>query len=423
MSDHQPRGRAGAVRLALGAMAGCIASLFALPVATGAAATSITDRLSANKASIEVTSLPSGTTAIHLAVMKNMAGEGIKYLNVSTNTRVYTPPSSTPVVDAQAMGSSGPIGAWAGRLQTVPGGVEATAGTSTSTGTTGTTETTSTTTTTTTEPTSTGTTPGPFTVGLDTGGWGGGLLTELIAGGIGEFRVHKSIAPYVPAGHIASIIFGEGGTISAINPSVYALEVASLAAITHPLAVEVLNEPGGSWFWTDPTDYSAYERLARATHEAVAGLFPRPVVLCSWDGGQAGSDTFGRGIEAAGALPYCDGVTVHPYGGSSGQDGGALGNRANVERAHSESGLPVYVTEVGWPTAVGQSSTGDSQQWTEAQQATNMTDFVAWARSTGYVRMVIFFNGVDYGTNTWYGVERSNRTHKPSFQALATAAG
>ncbi len=202
----------------------------------------------------------------------------------------------------------------------------------------------------------------------------------------------------------------------------YAAEVASRASKTRPLAVEVLNEPGGSWFWSDPTDYGAYARLAKATHEAVAGLSPRPAVLCAWDGGQGGQDTFGRGIRAAGALPYCDGVTVHPYGGSSGQRGGALGDRANVERSHSESGLPVFVTEVGWPTAVGQPSTGDSQQWTEAQQAQNITNFVGWARATGYVRMVIVFNGVDYGSNTWYGVERSNRTHKPSFQALAQAA-
>ncbi len=112
---------------------------------------------------------------------------------------------------------------------------------------------------------------------------------------------------------------------------------------------------------------------------------------------------------------------MHPYGGASGSTGGALGNRASVEAAHAESGKPVYVTEVGWPTDVGQPSTGDSQQWSEAQQAANITRFVAWARSTGYVAMVDIFGYVDYGTNDWYGIERRDRSHKPAFAALAGA--
>jgi exo-beta-1,3-glucanase (GH17 family) len=113
-------------------------------------------------------------------------------------------------------------------------------------------------------------------------------------------------------------------------------------------------------------------------------------------------------------------VTAHPYGGSSGQNGGAAGGHQDVEGAHAATGLPVYVTEVGWPTAVGQPSTGDSQQWSEAEQAQNMTNFVAWAHSTGFVKMVTFFNAVDYGSNTAYGVETSSRRHKLSFATLGS---
>jgi hypothetical protein len=361
-----------------------------------AAPSHIATSLSATHVAVDVVAEPAGTSSINVAVMRNMAGEGLKYLRVPATTTSYTPPAATPVVDMVADDSSGkPIGSWAGRLQTVPAEVEA--------------------------PHEEPTPSSSMVVGLDTGGWGGSIFTELIAGGIGEFRVQQAAAAGVPAGHVASVVVGTGGTIGAINPSTYAAEVASVAAKTHPLAVEVLNEPSGPWFWSDPTNYSAYTRLAKAAHEAAQKVTPSPAVLCTWDGGQS-VDSFGRGIKAAGALPYCDGVVVHPYGGASGQHGGALGDRANVERAHSESGLPVYVTEIGWPTAVGQPSTGDSQQWTEAQQAANIKSFVAWARATGYVRMVIVFNGVDYGSNAWYGVERPNRTHKPSFQALAEAA-
>jgi hypothetical protein len=82
----------------------------------------------------------------------------------------------------------------------------------------------------------------------------------------------------------------------------------------------------------------------------------------------------------------------------------------------------VYVTEVGWPTAVGQPPTGDSQQWTEAQQASNITGFVQWASATGYVPMVIYFNYVDYGSNNFYGIETAARKHKLGFAALAEAS-
>jgi hypothetical protein len=81
----------------------------------------------------------------------------------------------------------------------------------------------------------------------------------------------------------------------------------------------------------------------------------------------------------------------------------------------------VYVTEIGWPTAVGKPPTGDSQQWTEAQQAANITGFMQWASGTGYVPMVLYFNYVDYGTNDFYGIETKERKHKLGFAALAQA--
>ncbi len=269
---------------------------------------------------------------------------------------------------------------------------------------------------------------GAMSVGVDSGAWSGSLISEFLAGKIGLFRVHSSVASLIASeapGHIGSIVFGSGGTISSIEPESYAASVAGMAGAVHPDAVEVLNEPGNPGFWHDTTDYAAYARLAKATHEALE-LLPassRPAELCSWDGGEGPNSTWGAGIKAAGALRWCDGVTVHPYGGSSGQDGGALGGHRDVEGAYAGSGLPVYVTEIGWPTAVGQPSTGDSQQWTEAQQAENMTNFANWARGTGYVKMVIFFNGVDYGSNDFYGVETASRKHKLSFAALGKLSG
>lgn len=274
-------------------------------------------------------------------------------------------------------------------------------------------------------------------VGVDSGGWtGSSTFSDLASGGVHYVRTTSSAAGKVePEGlaagvHIATLIFGTGGAISAINPSTYASEVKSYFAkygLQGGLAVEVLNEPGNNVFWSDPTDYAVYAKLVKAVHEALAALpaGSRPAEICSWDGGEASPNAnkpWGQGIKSAGALPYCDGVTVHPYGGKAGADGGALGGRKDVELAHSESGKPVYITEIGWPTAVGQSPTGDSQQWTEAQQAANITGFMQWASSTGYVPMTIYFNYVDYGTNDYYGIETAARKHKLGFAALAEAS-
>ncbi len=448
--------------------------------ASADAQTSITDRLSADHAAVEVTSEPAGTTEIHVAVMSDLAGDGISYLNIPASQASYVPAPGTPVVDLQAFGVDGPIGGWAGRLQasdaadaeeatqeaasegssseTPPGSLQAPESTQTPL----------------TEELEEvlgankaskvnkkkkrreeekkrreeeekkhreeekeGEPPERMVVGVDSGGWSGAsTFTDLAKGGVTYIRTTNAYASHIEpeshaAGvHIATVAFGTEGSIAAINASGYAAEVKSYFAkygLGGALTVEVLNEPGNSIFWSDPADYTGYAKLAKAVHEALATLpvASRPVELCSWDGGEASANPgkpWGEGIKAAGALPYCDGVTVHPYGGKTGGDGGALGGRKDVELAHSESGKPVYVTEIGWPTAVGQPPTGDSQQWTEAQQAANITGFMKWASSTGYVPMVIYFNYVDYGTNDFYGIETEARKHKLGFAALAEAS-
>jgi len=443
---------------------------------SASAATSITDRLSADQSAIEVTSEPAGTTEIHIAVMSDLAGDGIRYLNIPATQVSYTPVPTAPVVDVQAFGSSAAIGGWAGRLQSTPGGIEAAGATGEQSEEThlddseeedqgvlqetigG-------------EPLAGagveaatkknkkkskkrreeeaeeaeeeaeeegGTTPpSQMVVGVDSGGWGSSsTFDDLAKGGIDYIRTESTDTSYVEpqslsAGvHIATVIFGTSGSIGAISPAGYAAEVRSYFAKygrNGGLAVEVLNEPGNYIFWSDPTNYAAYAKLVKAVHEALATLpaASRPVELCSWDGGEASPNPdkpWGQGIKAAGALPYCDGVTAHPYGGKTGGDGGALGGRKDVELAHTESSKPVYVTELGWPTAMGQPPTGDSQQWTEAQQASNITGFMQWAAGTGYVPMVIYFNYVDYGTNAFYGIETKARKHKLGFAALAEAS-
>jgi hypothetical protein len=282
--------------------------------------------------------------------------------------------------------------------------------------------------------------PTGMIVALDAGGWGSGAYADLgrAARAVrleSRFANDREVGAAAAAGvTVASWLVGVNGTIASIDPAAYAAKVVALfkrygkggtfwrgRRDLGGQAVEVLNEPGNPLFWSDPRDYAAYANLLRVVHQTLARSFPpalRPAVLASWDGGEGPNSGFGQGWAALGALSWCDGVTVHPYAGAH-QVHGPLGGRIDVESAYAGSHLPVYITEVGWPTAVGRPATGDSRQATEAQQAQYLTRFFRWARATGYVRMAVYFDYIDYGFNNWYGIERRNRTHKPSFAALA----
>jgi hypothetical protein len=139
--------------------------------------------------------------------------------------------------------------------------------------------------------------------------------------------------------------------------------------------VEVLNEPGGDWFWgcqdttADPTycsglpedaidasssvNYDAYATLLKDTYNDFYGKYPddMPAILASYDGGDTndnwGVNSFNNksGSSHINLDNYVTGVTVHPYGGTS----GTPGLQADVTNASNDTeGLPVYVTEIGW---------------------------------------------------------------------------
>jgi hypothetical protein len=366
-------------------------------------------KLTADKTGVEVASAPKGTVKVGFAYMKNLGGEGVKYATLSYPLSVpYVPPTGYPVVDAQALNSSNTsIGGWAGRIETTPTQTppppppppphE--------------------------EPTS----PTATILGLNAGNWGTNALPDIKGTGVKAVRLSHGLIgeakQYKAEGFKVCVIFGEEGTIGSINPTTYAKEVAEAAAAYNLDAIEVLNEPSGSWFWSDPTNYTAYVGLCKAAYEAVKKASPSTAVLINWGGGSTLTE-FGEKCKALGVLSYCDGVVVHPYGGDAGQNGGAAGDRHLVQQAHEQSNKPVWITEVGWPTAIGQPPTGDSQQWTLEQQAANYKSFCQYAVETPWIAAVFFYgykNAADTGS-AQYGVEMHDTwTHKLSFAVLGEA--
>jgi hypothetical protein len=236
-------------------------------------------------------------------------------------------------------------------------------------------------------------------------------------------NTNSSIAGWTAAGmKVIDDISGpyNPGGVKAINASAWAANaVAWYKANPAAVAIEVLNEPPGSWFWgseaESPANEAAYANLLNVVHAAFVKEFgsARPLILGSY--GSASKGEWGPGWWRDVNHESVDGVTVHPYGGTGNRSASAEGNRVQVVQAHEQTGKPVYITEAGWPTAVGQPATRDSLQWSEAEQAQNITNL---AKSTGYVADVTIFNYRDYGTNDWYGIESSSGIHKLAYAAL-----
>lgn len=190
--------------------------------------------------------------------------------------------------------------------------------------------------------------------------------------------------------------------------------------------IEVLNEPGGTWFWgsnaANQTNGAAYRSLLQQTWAAFHAQYgaAAPKVLGTVDG--SGALSFGQNWWTPAAAAFVDGIVVHPYGGTGDRTSSAQGNRQRLIDAHSLTGEPIYATEFGWPTCTSCSSTSDSLQWSTADQATNLTNFLEWARGTGFIAGTFYFNYRDYGGGNAYGIETQSGGRKPAYAALQAEA-
>ncbi len=287
---------------------------------------------------------------------------------------------------------------------------------------------------------------GGMWVGLNAGGWGGDEKSD-VASAVKYVRIAGSgreVPEWTNLGvKVDYDIEGpySAGGFKAINPIEWVTNaVATVAAHPEIAAVEVGNEVYGDWFWgadaESQENATAYANLLKLLHTAFVAAFgsARPLILAS-DTYTAGSSWNEEVFGSSGALEDVDGVVVHPYGEANVERSqSALGNRAQVEGVYAADKKPVYITEVGWPTCVVSgcaTHTGDSLEWTQQEQATNIYNFINWARGTGYVRAVMIFNYRDFGpisNGDEYGIEESEQSggteggHKLGYTALQEAA-
>jgi hypothetical protein len=151
------------------------------------------------------------------------------------------------------------------------------------------------------------------------------------------------------------------GAPAANNVGEYA-EFAALAAQRYPqaLAIEVWNEANWTHFWRPKPDPALYSRLIRAAADAVhrtgtgvpvitAGT--APLANDSADGTAYSFDGFLRRVYQEGGIGAADAVAHHIYFGDVKDR--ILTLRQQVARvravmeAHGDSGMPLWITEVG----------------------------------------------------------------------------
>lgn len=407
----------------------------------------IKDKLTADHRGVEVTYVPFGTNHIGVAELKKLDSNSseTKYFAVpATQKLIYPKDAGYPVLDVQAWARYHRIGEWAGRLLTEQGPIE--------------------------EPEEKEEAPEEtaiekqekeeklqkerearekaekeqkereeaekeekpvnpsFFAGINAGYWGSSEYPDLttLHGRVVRLDTPTSIGPWEGVG--LKVIADYAGPysssgVSGLNHKAYVERVVNFVkGSPHVFAVEVLNEPGGNWFWgsssESETNRQSYAQLLIEVHNALVANFgaARPLELASWDGGHDSSNAWGAAwSKNTTALADVDGVTNHPYGGTGSRSSAILGNRGLVEQAESQSHKPIYVTEVGFPT---KSQTGDSLAYSEKESAWAIYHFAEWAASRGYVAGITFYGYRDSASSAGYGLERNDGSHKPGWEAL-----
>ena len=231
---------------------------------------------------------------------------------------------------------------------------------------------------------------------------------------------------------------GEGGKYLSgrpASPEVYGDFVAKFVA-RYPgkiAAVEIWNEPNAITFYTPTPDPAGYVDLLKAAYPKVKAVDPSVVVL----GGAIGSiiDVTGKAINpvayltqmyAAGAKPYFDALTFHPYHYNLKFSAGVgVANSAALQLmqmrqimvANGDDAKKIWVTEYGQPVSSGGAAKQNEYladmllKWQELPFTGPMFIYTTRDRQTGSSR-----------SDETIGIYQDNWTPKPAQQTVKAGA-
>ncbi len=158
---------------------------------------------------------------------------------------------------------------------------------------------------------------------------------------------------------------------------------------------EMGNEPDGITFWPPYPDPVAYTALLKAGYTGTKAGNPNSVVLFAGlpGGWTVPIDTFLPACYVAGAKGYFDAMALHPYTHPSSPNFSLLDKAIKIMESNGDYDIPIYLTEVGWPTGSGTGSVS------EETQATYLKQLFSLANGKGYktVKLVCWYDFKDDG--------------------------
>lgn len=124
---------------------------------------------------------------------------------------------------------------------------------------------------------------------------------------------------------------------------------------------ELGNEQNGNTFWANqpPSAANYTDWYLKPGYTAIKGVNSENIVLTGglsrdgWGGGDGPGpcDVYLSKMYTAGAHGYFDGLAIHPYTRPLSPDFARLDECKAVMDTYGDGDLPIYITELGWPSA------------------------------------------------------------------------
>lgn len=152
--------------------------------------------------------------------------------------------------------------------------------------------------------------------------------------------------------------YGPGGTFWAANARLPRVPIRDW---------QLWNEPTMPGFWLDQPFAKHYVDLLKATRPALRRVDPGARVVLG--GLVYDSPAALRAIYRAGGRPHFDVAAVHPFTLRVSGVGLLIERARRTMQSHGDGRKPLLVTELSWPSALGQIKFGYGYETTEAGQA------------------------------------------------------
>jgi hypothetical protein len=207
--------------------------------------------------------------------------------------------------------------------------------------------------------------------------------------------------------------YGRGGSYWALHPDERQLPVTTY---------EIWNEPNGASFWHPTPDPAVYADMYLKARAAIKAVNPQATVVV---GGLVAHPGFVRDMYVArpDLRGNVDAIGWHPYAPSVKGVISAVRDLRRTLVGLGEGGVPIHVTEIGWPThGTGHAAPivqGEAERAASLETATDEL-----ARSDCGVSMVVPYTWTTperdpTAAEDWYGIRHPDGSLSPAAEAFA----